>query len=229
MKRISTILISLWCLTVLCTPEGNAQSYRKKMKNRFTAGALLGLNLSQIDGDKYRGYDKINPALGITGTAFLTKKAELRVELLYLEKGSRTESESRTEDEKDRKIHLAYMEVPFLFRYRFAEDDVHSFLEGGFSFARMINSRVTEPAAPGDGYLFQPLEEDFNRNEFNVLLGAGLQFNKHLSFKLRYGFAISRFYDDEGGLEEPPLIFNKPRNIDFLRNYYLMFALQYDL
>ena len=227
MQQFSIIFILFFCVNVFSTTELNAQSYRKKTKNRFNAGALIGFNLSQIDGDNYRGYDKINPSFGIVGTAFLSKKAELRVELLYLEKGCRTDTRWRADDTKDRTVHLAYMEVPFLFRYRLSDESIYTFVESGFSYARMINSKITEPETPQDGYSFRSLEDDFNRNEFNLLIGGGLQFNKHVSFKLRYGFAFSRFYDNKAEAEGTSIF--TPKDIEFLRNYFLMFALQYDL
>jgi hypothetical protein len=224
---IICILLSICCMIPFSL---DAQRYKKRINNRFKAGITIGLNVSQVDGDQYTGFNKINTSFGLAGTAILTRQMEVGVELLYIGKGCRTETKVAFRDRKNREVDLTYMEVPFLFRYRFMSELPHTFLETGFSFARMINSRIKEPTAPADGYIFADLEDSFERNEFNLLIGAGGQLSEHFSVKIRYSIAMSRFYNADTPAQQvsSPIGYIRERRIEFLRNYLLMISMQYD-
>lgn len=232
MKGYVAYLLPILLLLGLLPQNTHAQSYKKRIKQRFKAGVTAGFNLSQIDGDQYVGFNKGNPLFGLAGTAILTRRSQLGIELLYVGKGARTESRPGTTIMKDRIIDLNYMEVPFLYRYHTADEGMHTFLEGGFAFARLISSELQEPSPPLDGYFIKSLEPDFRRNELSLLLGAGVQLSEHFALRFRYQAGLTPFYrqsEADQALPRPITFSNRTNRIEFLRNYLLFFALQHDI
>ncbi len=221
-----SLLFALLATAFLLPREADAQRSRRPIKQRFHAGLLFGANLSQVDGDQYNGFDKGNLQFGVTATAVLTRQAEIGIELLYIGKGSMTET-GRTGviGEKNRNMDLNYMEVPVYFSYKMKEEAPFSFVEAGVSYGRMISSEVTEPSVPGDGLRFQALEESFNRNELSLLFSYGYQVSKPLGFKFRFGIALSEYYHNPTPQEERTLASfftgGEDKRVDFLRNYYM--------
>ncbi|MCB9049114.1 MAG: PorT family protein [Lewinellaceae bacterium] len=230
-KLFQALWVALLFLFLMPQPL-EAQRHRRRHQQRFKAGLILGGNLSQVDGDRYSGFDKANLQFGVSGAAVLSDHAELAVEFLYAGRGSRTESDKNNAlGEKDRRIDLRYMEVPILFRYRKKPEEPSSFFELGFSFGRIIRSQVTEPSLPADGFIFRELETDFNKNELTLLGSYGLQASRHLKFKFRFGFAMTQFYDNPAPKEERPpgsiFLGNAEERISFLRNYYMALMAHY--
>ena len=226
---------TLWFTLIfffLLPQAAEAQHKRRRYQQRFKAGLVFGGNLSQIDGDRYNGFDKGNLQFGLSGTAILSENAEIGVEFLYAGRGSKVESDKGSAlERKDRLIDLRYMEVPILFRYRHKGEAPSSLIEVGFSFGRIIRSRVTEPETPGDGIAFRDFEPYFNNNEFSLLAGYGYQASRHLNFKMRFGFALTEFYSNPAQKERLSAnsIFAAGSNdrIQFMRNYYLALMAQY--
>ncbi|MCO6476829.1 MAG: PorT family protein [Phaeodactylibacter sp.] len=233
MKILYNILWMAFILLFVLPQPVDAQGYRRRrQQQRFKAGLLLGGNLSQIDGDRYSGFNKANLQFGVSGAAIFSKQVELGVEFLYAGRGSRIESRRNDPlEEKDREINLRYMEVPILFRYRSKPEAPSSFFEAGFSFGRIIRSEVTEPTAPADGFVFRDLEPEFNKNELSLLGSYGYRASRHLFFKFRFGFALTQFYDNPRPKEEAPggSIFGGATadRIEFLRNYYMALMAHY--
>lgn len=210
-----------------------AQRHRRRYQQRFKAGLLLGGNLSQVDGDRYSGFDKANLQFGVSGAAIFSEHVELGIEFLYAGRGSRVESDKNNPlPVKDRLIDLRYMEVPILFRYKTNRaEGISSLFELGFAFGRIIRAEVTEPALPMDGFLFRELEPDFNKNELSLLGSYGIRASRHLLFKFRLGLALTQFYDNQKPREERPGI-SLPGSapdarIRFLRNYYMALMVHY--
>ncbi|MCB0595512.1 MAG: PorT family protein [Lewinellaceae bacterium] len=233
MKISYNILWASLVLLFIMPQEAGAQyKKRRRYQQRFKAGMVLGGNLSQVDGDGYSGFDKGNLQFGLSGAAILSEHAEIGVEFLYAGRGSKVESERGSGvEKKDRLIDLRYMEVPILFRFRQKAEAPSSLIEAGFSFGRIIHSRVTEPAVPDDGIAFRNFEPYFNSNEVALLAGYGYQTSRRLNFKLRFGFALTQFYRNPAKKGEQPansLFAAGSRNsIEFLRNYYLSLMAHY--
>ena len=104
--------------------------------------------MSQIDGDNFVGYDLIGLYAGLRGSMRLGEKMQMRVELLYSQKGSKFEStEGAKQGEKDRHIKLNYAEIPILFAYRINRVDAKNalWLEGGISLRSGEHLRGRSP------------------------------------------------------------------------------------
>ena len=89
---------------------------RSEKESTFGLSILGGMNLSQIDGDNFRGYDNIGLYAGLRGSMKFSSTMQMRVELLYSQKGSKFQSrKGANEGTKDRHIKLNYAEIPILF------------------------------------------------------------------------------------------------------------------
>lgn len=220
-KSIALLAGCCFCLAVFHPQQAEAQKRRKPINQRFKAEVLLGGNLSQVDGDKYQGFDKANLQLGIGGCAVLTRQLSLSTEILYMGKGARTPtSRELGATGLNRTIDLTYIEVPAYLRYKFDEAPNSAFFEVGISFGRLLNSKVTELEMPQDGFRFTDLEADFRANELSFLAGLGYQFNKYFGIKSRYTFAFTTFYDEPPHDSATGNVGNiGQRRIELLRNY----------
>lgn len=215
-------------LLLLLSQDMMAQRRSKRIKQRFRASLLAGFNLSQMDGDNYNGFDKFNPQFGIGGTAVINRQSEVCIELLYHNKGIRTETNPRRViNTKDRLIDLTYVEVPVYFRHNQKEIFPSLFFEAGGAFARLVGATVKEPEVVEDGLVISGLENDFKNNEISMLLGMGYQFTEHIGARFRYSFSLTRTYNAADFGNEAALQIEQQRGLTQLRNYYISLAAFY--
>ncbi len=175
----------------------------------FEAGLILGVNASQVNGDFLAGYDKLGLHTGLKVRVSTWEHIEWSVELLLSQRGSRPDI--FTED--SRKIHLNYVEIPILIGFKdWQKDDFYKIrFEGGFSYGRLV----------GHKFSFQGVEEqidEFNNNDFSLVIGAALFTSEKLGFSFRYTHSVT------------PLLNNK-NSIEFarLRGFFLTFRSIYML
>ena len=62
----------------------------------FKAGAIIGLNMAQIEGDEASGFNQVGLNTGILGNVILHKQWEVGFELLFSQKGSRAMGDENT-------------------------------------------------------------------------------------------------------------------------------------
>lgn len=232
MKRKMKLLASLWVLIFLVQTVF-AQQKRFNPKQRFHIGVITGLNLSQIDGDRYTGYDKAGLLVGLQGIAVLTRRLDLVTELTFSQKGSRIPYPAALYPRNERLLGVDYAEVPFLLRIKLlhpSSEQKSIELETGFSFARLISSRVEEDITRVR-YAYSDLETTFRRNEFNAIVGMHVEVFKEVNLGLRANMSFSKFYVDNetspltplqvlNGVTQPPA---------FFRNYLLTIYANYQI
>lgn len=172
--------------------------------NRFGLGLAGGLNISQIQGDKHQGYDKLGLSLGMTGIVKFRKNFNVGIELLYNQRGSK--SGSVKPDRIELGIHpfnlnLNYAEVALLPNFFFHEsyDDYYRFrLSMGFSFARLIKASVDEiiyiGSSPGEVIVYSNLLDDISKNDFNGIIGLTFFFTERLGVELRHSVGLKPIY-----------------------------------
>ena len=196
----------------------DAQSYKRKRSKdrRFKAGVVLGMNAAQIDGDDQVGYNHIGVSAGLRGIAVVSPGVELSFELLYSQKGSTPSDDGPRKNALT--FDLNYAEVPILINILSKEgwDEYRHFhLQVGFSYARLLSSNVKEslnrPLRVQE-VPYSTLEEEFNSNEINIIVGGAYYFNRHFGLALRHGVATSKIFNKN----DYPHLTNKS-----LRSYYL--------
>ena len=209
----------LFFLLVFCLLGSQVQGQSYKQDRRFKAALMIGMNLSQVDGDKHSGYDKIGLQGGLRGITILNDELELSFELLFSQKGSKskdlTEAFNRPGARKPLNMRLNYMEVPVLINYRIEKLDRNFYkfeLHGGLSYSRLLNYSISEVNARVENEtVFNEIAQFFSRNDISLILGTKVNFSPHVGFALRHTVALNKFYHDPDALNV---------QIKGLRNYH---------
>lgn len=125
------ILLAIILLTTVCV---NAQEFGASIDARFVA--------SQIDGDRFGGYNKYGFTIGGNVHRFLNKKNTIgtKAGLRYILKGNHTEGDD--DHSKFNKTELHYVEMPLSAFYRWERLDVEVGLTVGW-FATFLMQRKT--------------------------------------------------------------------------------------
>ncbi len=160
----------------------------KVQAQRFGGSAVVGLNLSQIDGDGLAGYDKAGLTGGIKLDYAVSKKSDLILEFLYSQRGSAPDS---YDDPNFDKIKLTYLEIPLLITlkdwYIEGENYHKVWAEGGFSYSYLFSATSENP--------FVGNIEEFKDYDISYILGVGLRFTKNWAATLRYTRGMVRIYE----------------------------------
>ncbi len=154
----------------------------------FNAGISAGINISQIEGDGFAGYNKAGPAFGVFVNTFFSEKLAGQMEINYSAKGS--QRQPSLENPEYYRIDLRYVEIPILARY---------FLPSGF---------VAEGGLSG-GYLFKSAERDevseipvtqpFRKTEFAFVGGIAWLVTGNISLNPRFSYSIIPVRKHAGG------------------------------
>jgi hypothetical protein len=185
----------------------------------FGLHALLGVNASQITGDELAGYDKVGIHTGLRGTAELTEKASLSVELLYSVRGSRPDIFNDIID-PEINITLQYLDLPVYVTYSDWYDETKgyhkAYAAAGFSLGRLIEATTFDHFHMDDDNL-EVLAKEFNNTDFSWLLGFGFRLSEHFMITARYTSSITLLLNAE----------KNQLNANSLRPYFLTFRGEY--
>lgn len=208
MKRLLSCLLSL----AVCLQLGAQES-------RFGAGLVLGLNASQINGDNSGGYNKLGLRVGLRGIAHLSARADLSLDLLYSQRGSRSELVAGGGIPVF-VIHLVYAEVPLRFTYRdwYEEDGgfYRVYASGGFTYSRLLQLRFEDTPLEAEA-------ERFNADELALTLALGYLHTPRLGFQVSWSRALTPLYNNRKWLNDVGL----PRYPYSLWPYFLSFETYY--
>jgi hypothetical protein len=173
-------------------------------EGRFTATVLVGMNISQIDGDAVAGYNKIGLNGGVRGGIRFGKKIELGTEILFSQKGSATGTSSFNPFT----VHLDYVEVPVLIYYKDwdAEDANGNVFQrmmfgAGLSYSRLLNINIKNNGG---------LDLDgFARNDLMAVLDANVFITKNFGLNVRWSRSLPTIYNDNPEGERPDYVINR--------------------
>lgn len=234
MKSPITLLFCSLFLFLCFQPEAYSQRHRKKITERFKAGPIIGFSLSQIDGDRFTGFNKLNFIGGLSVEAVLTHQLGLNIELIYNTKGAKIEASVQDVrfERKTRTINLSYMEVPILLNVKMEKKENSPFLEIGGSFARLISSQITEERTNASDFVsFKVLEDGFSTNEISVIVGLGYNITPNFRLKARISAALTNFYKIDNlpqaakdSVNPNAIVFDE---LEFFRNYLIGFMGSY--
>jgi len=175
---------------------GQAQ---EALPQRFKAGILAGFNTAQIDGDLSAGFNKFGIIGGLRGVTILSEKMELSLELLYSQRGSKSDAD---EFGIPFKISLNYVEVPVVFNYldwQEADGEYYKLhFHAGFSYGRLLNFSIDG----GTSGLLE-LSNFFRQNDVSFLVGATFYANKHLGITARYSRSIFPLFERDDNNTTP--------------------------
>lgn len=163
-------------LLCLCLMMGTGLSYGQG----FKGGLTFGITGSQINGDDIAGYDKFGLMAGVF--VYTTKNPEqaFKTGAYYIGKGSRKRENPDQGDYHTIKNHLDYVEIPFLYLYRWERFSA----EGGLAAAYLIRGFIEE-----DGYRIHG-DYNFNPYDFSAILGMNFMLSEQLSSGLRLSYSV---------------------------------------
>lgn len=221
------------CLLFGMSLYGDAQRiHRKQDKKRFTAGMIGGITFSQLDGDNYTGYDRRSLFGGLKVSAFLNQKLSFEVNLLFIQKGASIENEEidfRVSFPKNRWIHLSYAEVPFLLSLKPHGYDSKLYFEGGIAFGKLIETKIQENIRDFTQVSFDQIKSDFKPIDISAIIGIGSYLNKNVSLGLRISYGLNKFYTNPDPITRETLLDIIPKQVFFLRNYYVSANVSYTI
>ncbi len=116
-KILLITLISLW------TPGLEARAQYDYTQAQWTGGLMAGANVSQVDGDGYKGYNKLSPALGgiiyipVPDFEFGQGCLAWSMEVLYSGKGASGSGSGTGSFMQSQDIRLTYAELPLQLNY----------------------------------------------------------------------------------------------------------------
>ncbi len=158
----------------------------------FNGGIYGGVAASQLDGDTYKGFNKLGIVGGAYVNRFINKKLAFQLGLRYIEKGSREVTDDHSVNYKCR---LHYIELPVTLRYfQYKKLDFEVGLSVGYLLKQYEEiDGYEDPGAP-----------EFNKMELAGLGGLNYALNEKLSVATHFMYSIlyvrphSVYFNSEG-------------------------------
>jgi len=148
---------------------------------KFVPTIKFGAVTSQVDGDKLEGYDKpgINTGIGVEN--HFHDYWLFRMELNYIQTGSRKLANPDIPNDRFYTLRLNYVEVPFLFGVTIKKKYL---IEAGLVFAYLFKARED---VDGSGFI-EP-EPPFKKYDFPIRTGVGYKITDKLILKFHYSYS----------------------------------------
>lgn len=196
-SRKLTAFIAVWAVSLIfacrvyCQEEvGGLYIEEPRL---FYGGIVAGANFCQVDGDYYAGYHKTGLNVGGIVYAQLKKHIALSMEILYSEKGSKSNYVRLISNGTNPatailnySINTNYAEIPVMLNYF---DKRKSHFGAGLSYSRLVGATEpisTDPAPPPVNLSKYP----FKQNDLNLLAGVQLHLVKGLFLNVRFQYSI---------------------------------------
>ena len=181
MPRCCPDILLILLICCLCTAHSEAQ-------RRFEGYLLGGGNLSQIDGDKLSGFNKIGLQGGARVHTIFTDRWEMSVGMLYSQQGASRNLNDSPSAVFER-IQLNLVEVPVLVHF----NDWKFQVGAGLSYARLINYSVEDIF--GEDVTDQ---QTYNDNLLQVVAGVTFRFSERFGLNVRWSRQLNDLQADPG-------------------------------
>lgn len=152
----------------------------------FNGGILAGGNISQVDGDTWKGYHKVGLIAGGYVYYQFSPNISLQLEMEFIQKGSRHNIDQENPDDQSYLLKLNYVEMPLLIVYNVGRK--FSF-ETGPAMDVLVN--YTEEQ---DG-IANPTTEPLRDVTLSGILGASYRFTERLKVNFRLNYSLISLRD----------------------------------
>ena len=146
----------------------------------FEGGVLAGLTASQIDGDNYRGYNKVGLQAGGWVRRMFTYTLGGQMEIRYVQKGAL--KRNTVDDPTYSRTSLHYIDVPLMAQFFYNEDVI---LELGIGPEILLFAKQEDE----NGELPIP-DPKYNRLTVSAIAGIGYRFLEVFSVHFRFNYSI---------------------------------------
>jgi hypothetical protein len=181
-------------------PEPNQQ---------FAVAGYLGLNLSQIDGDYYFGYNQPGVRFGVETQYLARPKYFFSLGLGFVQSGSRPSGRERDERAYNSvSLRLNSIEIPLLFNYRLGDksatgrgQNYQLFRSGTLQLGVALN-RLTGFTVGSTGQIdrldrnenFTAVEAEFEELDFRAIVGATVRIGLRAALFVQHDKSILGLY-----------------------------------
>lgn len=177
MQKKITFVIVLFFLS-LASVEVRAQIIKGE--------AILGMNLTQVDGDEVFGFKKVGANVGAGVMVPIGGNWDVSFEALFTQKGANQKPQySDSTRNGAYRLKLNYVEVPVLVMYT---DKEFISAGAGFSWGRLVGVKEWE-----HGNLVETTTLNsgvYSKNDFSILGDLRIRIYKQLKFNLRYQYSL---------------------------------------
>lgn len=149
--------------------------------------ALLGLNLTQVEGDEVHGFRKTGLNIGAGVLIPFAKNWDVSMEVTFNQKGATQRDQYRETDSLGNvttgayKLRLNYVEVPVLVHYT---DKEFITIGAGFSWGRLVGVQEWEH---GNRVESTTLASGiYSKNDYSYIIDARIRIKGPLKFGVRY-------------------------------------------
>lgn len=196
------LFLSLFLLLSLCN--------RLYCQN-IGGGIYAGLTASQVDGDGLQGFDLPGANLGFLAKVKIGQKSDVKLELAFVQKGSRVPFSDSTNFYK---LRLNYIEVPLVYEYHWKDLS----FEIGLGADILVNKKEED--------IYGPRESSLDYYTFNLvgLFGVSYYFTDNWALNFRTNNSITNISNGRRGVVSPLSSWIGPYG---QRNDALSFALIY--
>lgn len=142
----------------------------------FQASAIVGLNLSQIDGDKLSGFHQPGLNVGAKVDFSMAERWRLGLEMLYSQQGARrvfNDDPSATLD----KLRLNFVELPLMVHFR----DWKLQAGAGIIYHRLINFTASDVIGEDITDL-----QNFSTDVFSMVFGCTFDLKKQMGLNIQW-------------------------------------------
>ena len=179
----------------------------------FEAGVVIGMNTSQIDGDQLYGYNKPGAQLGLSLTYPYKYGIDLRMEMVYCQRGSQDGFSFGGSDQEKLRTSLNYISMPAIVTFKFLDksttNDHKLKIYPGIAYSYLVNA-----STPGNSN--QDIN-NFKKSDFSYLVGLSYALSQTVWIGMRYTRGI------DGVIKIPS------RNEDALISYFLSFRIEIEI
>lgn len=181
MQRSFPTILLICFICCVFTLQSSAQ-------RRFEGYLLGGANLSQIDGDKLSGFNKLGLQAGARVHTIFTDRWEMSVGMLYSQQGASRNLNDSPSSVFER-IQLNLVEAPVMVHF----NDWKFQIGAGLSYARLINYSAEDIF--GEDITDQ---QNYNDNVFQVVAGVTFRFSERFGLNVRWSRQLNNLQAEEG-------------------------------
>ncbi|MCB8931364.1 MAG: PorT family protein [Bacteroidia bacterium] len=147
----------------------------------FKAAVLAGINSSQVSGDELSGFNKVGLFIGGSAILPVSEKSLVEMELLFIQKGSKTPTPKNGAANYFYKMSLNYLEVPLIYTFRPVK---YVSVHAGPTFGVLVGSKEEDNAGELTGQI------PFQKTELGIDGGLSVYFSEHLSLTMRLSTSL---------------------------------------
>ena len=180
-------VITLLSLTNVSFAQ-NPTNFYEEIPRTFIGGLVGGVNFTQVDGDSYAGYHKVGFNVGGVLYANLAEHLAASIEILYSQKGARSNQEQLSNDNnliRKYNIDINYAEIPIQINYF---DKRRSHFGAGLSISRAVTTKEFIDTDSPNGVNIENFA--FKKMDYNFIIGGNLHLVKALFANVRFQYSL---------------------------------------